>query len=201
MAFKQEYNLLSDEDLVRVFQSEDPHGAFTAIVMRYQKKLYFAARRMLGGSHADADEVAQDTFVKAYESLGKFRSEAKLYTWLYRIMMNTVIQRGRGKRPMSDVDDLSGSLESSDPIPDQRMVSVETTKLIEEAIETLPPKQKDVFLMRFYDEMPYEEIGQVLGTSVGGLKANYFHAVKKIGEYLNQSARIAPDHIEKALTR
>jgi RNA polymerase sigma-70 factor, ECF subfamily len=165
--------------------------------MRYQKKIYFAAKRMVHGDHEEADEIAQDTFVKAYEALGNFRSESKLYTWLYRIMMNTAIQKSRKSkgRQVVSVDDVAHTLESNELRADEQLGKAETTKLIEKAIETLPPKQKEVFLMRFYDELPYEEIAQVLGTSVGGLKANYFHAVKKIGEYLNQSAQIAPNRI------
>lgn len=198
MAYKQEYEKLSDDELVAVFQGDDPHGAFTAIVMRYQKKIYFAAKRMANGSHEEADEIAQDTFVKAYEAMAKFRGESQLYTWLYRIMMNTAIGRSRKakSRQHVDIDDLANSMESKDLRVDEMMGKAETTRQIEEAIETLPPKQKEVFLMRFYDEMPYEDIAQVLGTSVGGLKANYFHAVKKIGEYLNLSAQETP--IKKA---
>jgi len=195
MSFRQEYLLLSDEELVQLFLSGERHGSFTAIVERYQKRIYFSARRMLDGDHDEADEVAQDTFVKAYEALGSFRGDAKLYTWLYKIMMNAVIQRSRKKkvRKAVDIDDVSETLRSDELSADERMMQRETTKLIEKAIETLPPKQRDVFLMRFYDEMPYEEISQLVGTSVGGLKANYFHAVKKIGEYLHQSGKIAPE--------
>lgn len=202
MAFRQDYNLLSDDELVKIFQSDDSHGAFTALVMRYQKRIYFAARRMVDGDHSEADEIAQDTFVKAYESLPGFRGDSKFYTWIYRIMVNTVIGRARKtkSRQSVDIDDLAHTLESQEPTADQMVESRETKRLIERAIETLPPKQKEVFLMRFYDELPYEEIGQILGTSVGGLKANYFHAVKKIGEFLNQSGRIAPEQVEKALS-
>jgi RNA polymerase sigma factor (sigma-70 family) len=202
MAFRQDYNLLSDEELVKVFQSEDSHGAFTALVLRYQKRIYFAARRMVEGDHIEADEIAQDTFVKVYESLPSFRGDSKVYTWIYRIMVNTVIGRSRKAkgRKSIDIEDVANSLESSEPSADQMLETTETKKLIEQAIETLPPKQKEVFLMRFYDELPYEEIGQVLGTSVGGLKANYFHAVKKIGEYLNQSSKIAPEQVENVFT-
>jgi RNA polymerase sigma factor (sigma-70 family) len=197
MAFRQEYTLLSDEELVKIFQSGERHGTFTVIVERYQKRMYFAARRMVNGDHDEADEIAQDTFVKAYEALGNFRGDAKLYTWLYRIMMNAVIQRSRKKkvRKIVDLEEVRDTMQSSDPNPHERMVSGETTKIIEKAIETLPPKQREVFLMRFYDELPYEEIAQLVGTSVGGLKANYFHAVKKIGVYLHACGKIAPEVI------
>jgi len=163
-------------------------------VERYQKRIYFAARKMLHGDHDEADEIAQETFVKAYDALVSFRSESKLYTWLYRITMNAVIQRTRKQktRQMVGLDDVTNTLESGELDPAGEMLRSETTKLIESAIETLPPKQQRVFMMRFYDELPYEEIAAVTGTSVGGLKANYFHAIRKIGEFLKASGKMNP---------
>ncbi len=195
MAFHQEYLLLTDEELVALFHKGERHGSFTVIVERYQKRIYFAARRMMDGDHDEADEVAQDTFVKAYEALEGFRGEAKLYTWLYRIMMNAVIQRSRKKKSRRTVglEGVENTVETGEISAHDQLVQRETTKIIEKAIETLPPKQREVFLMRFYDELPYEEIANISGTSVGGLKANYFHAVKKIGEYLHQYGKIAPE--------
>jgi RNA polymerase sigma factor (sigma-70 family) len=195
MAYRHEYALLTDEELVELFHRGEKHGSFTAIIERYQKKIYFAAKRMLDGDHDDADDVAQETFVKAYEALGNFRAESKLYTWLYRIMANTVIQKSRKSKTRKTVglEDVIELKESDELTPDAAMVRRETTKIIEEAVEVLPPKQRQVFMMRFYDELPYEEIAKIVGTSVGGLKANYFHAVKKIGEYLTREGKIAPE--------
>ena len=199
MAYRPEYSVLSDEELVKLFSDADKakdrsacHAVFTVLVTRYQKRVYFAARKMVHGDHDEADEIAQETFVKAYDALANFRGEAKLYTWLYRIMMNAVIQRSRKAktRQVVGLDDLANTLESADPGPADSMLRSETTKLIEKAIETLPPKQQRVFMMRFYEELPYEDISEVTGTSVGGLKANYFHAVRKIGEYLQESGRL-----------
>jgi RNA polymerase sigma factor (sigma-70 family) len=197
MGFHQEYLLLSDEELVARFHKGERHGSFTVIVERYQKRIYFAARRMMDGDHDEADEVAQDTFVKAYEALESFRGDAKLYTWLYRIMMNAVIQRSRKKKSRRTVglEGIENTVETGELSAHDKLVQRETTKIIEQAIETLPPKQREVFLMRFYDELPYEEIAKLSGTSVGGLKANYFHAVKKIGEFLHKSGKIAPEFL------
>lgn len=192
MALRDEYTKLSDEELAARFRAGERNVSFTMLVERYQKRIYLSARRMAGGNHDDADDIAQETFVKMYEALDGFRGEAKLYTWLYRIMMNAVIHRTRKKKTRNAVnlDDVSDTLVSSELSPDSRMEKTETTRLIEEAIEHLPPKQREVFLLRFYDELPYEEIAQAVGTSVGGLKANYFHAVKKIGEYVQAQGKI-----------
>ena len=198
MAYRPEYRALAEEELVRLFQAgtgadarSTRDAAFTEIVERYQKRIYFAARKMTHGDHDEADEIAQETFVKAYEALRTFRGEAKLYTWLYRIMMNAAIQRSRKAkaRPMVDLGSIH-ELAEEGVAPEDHLLKSETTRLIEEAIETLPAKQRRVFMMRFYEELPYEEIASIVGTSVGGLKANYFHAVRKIGEYLRAQERI-----------
>ena len=188
MNLREEYTALSDQEIVNRFQAGERRVSFTILVERYQKRIYFSARKMVGGDHDEADEIAQETFVKVYEALDSFRGDAKFYTWAYRIMMNAVIYKSRRKKIRKDVelDDVAETLESDVPLPDEAMQRKEMTALIEEAIETLPPKQREVFLFRFYDEMPYEEIATILGTSVGGLKANYFHAVKKLTEYVQR---------------
>ena len=167
------------------------HAVFTAIVERYQKRIYFAVRKMVHGEHDLADEITQETFVKAYEALPAFRGESKLHTWLYRIALNTVIQRGRMRkvRQMVGLETIEATAVAEAPAPDGAMVQSETTALIEAAIKTLPAKQQRVFLMRFYEELSYEEISQITGTSVGGLKANYFHAVRKIADHVKAAER------------
>ena len=197
MAYRPEYKTLTEEELVRIFQSAEKDNrierdsAFTTLVERYQKRIYYAARKMVHGDHDEADEIAQETFVKAYSALQTFRGESKLHTWLYRIMMNAAIQKSRKKNVRQFVGlDSVEELAEQGMETDNKLLKSETTRLIEEAIETLPPKQQRVFMMRFYEELPYEEIATIVGTSVGGLKANYFHAVKKIGEYIHASGRI-----------
>jgi RNA polymerase sigma factor (sigma-70 family) len=200
--YHPEYSALEDSELVRLFQAgsaargeatqTDRDAAFTQLVERYQKRIYYGARKMLHGDHDEADEVAQETFVKAYEALANFRGESQLYTWLYRIMMNAVIQRSRKSkvRQFVGLEDIH-ELAEEGAETDGQLLKSETTRLIEEAIESLPPKQQRVFMMRFYDELPYEDIASIVGTSVGGLKANYFHAVRKIGEFLQASGRVS----------
>lgn len=192
MSLREEYALLTDEELAERFRAGEKNTSFSMLVERYQRRIYFSARRMVNGDHDDADEIAQETFVKAYEALANFRGESKFYTWLYRIMMNNVIHRGRKQkvRKTISIDEVADVLEASEGQPHGELEREETKKLIEEAIATLPPKQREVFMLRFYDELPYEEIAHIVGTSVGGLKANYFHAVKKIGEYVQQQGKV-----------
>ncbi|MDP4199530.1 MAG: sigma-70 family RNA polymerase sigma factor [Bacteroidota bacterium] len=202
MPYWPEHTSMTDEELVRLCQRSvaERDSAFTALVVRYQKRIYLAARKMVRGDHDEADEIAQETFVKAYQALASFRGDSQFYTWLYRIMMNGVIQRSRRKsiREFVRIDDMDSAPPSEDIAPDQGLIGSETTRLLEEAIELLPPKQRRVFLMRFYDELPYEEIAKIVGTSVGGLKANYFHAVRKIGEHLKASGQIRPEFLAEA---
>lgn len=200
MNLREEYAGLSDQEIVNRFQAGERRVSFTMLIERYQKRIYFSARKMVGGDHDEADEIAQETFVKVYEALDSFRGDAKFYTWTYRIMMNAVIYKSRRKKIRKDVelDDVAEILESDIPQPDEAMQRKEMTALIEKAIETLPPKQREVFVMRFYDELPYEEIATIVGTSVGGLKANYFHAVKKITEYVQRVGELHIPTLVKA---
>jgi RNA polymerase sigma-70 factor (ECF subfamily) len=176
----------SDADLVADFQSGN-EAAFNAIVQRYQEKVYWVARRIVG-NHDGADDVVQEVFVKAYQALRGFRGESSIYTWLYRITVNLALNATR-KQKLRDffrIDELFELSGEDSERPDRLVERQEQRNLIEEAMATLPEKQKAVFILRYYDELPYEEIAKILKTTVGGLKANYFHAVKKIGAYLNR---------------
>jgi RNA polymerase sigma-70 factor (ECF subfamily) len=115
-------------------------------------------------------------------------------------MMNAVIYKSRRKKVRKNVglEEIENTLESGEHSAHETMERREMTALIEEAIATVPPKQREVFLLRFYDEMPYEEMSQILGTSVGGLKANYFHAVRKIGEYVQRKGNVNLEALSKA---
>ena len=180
-------NALSDLELIRQFQSGH-EAAFNEIVLRYQEKIYWVAKRFVN-DHDNASDVVQEVFVKAYAALGEFRGESSLYTWLYRIAVNISLNLVR-KQKVKDFfrfDELFEPEAETEEEPDAIMERREQTELIEQAIALLPEKQKAVFVLRYYDELTYEEIAQILKTSIGGLKANYFHAVKKIGEYLNRA--------------
>jgi RNA polymerase sigma factor (sigma-70 family) len=136
-------------------------------------------------NHEDADDVTQNTLIKAWKGLPKFKEEAQLFTWMYRIATNESITFLNKKKkiffvPMNDVEhELSQSLES-----DEQYSGDEIQLTLQKAILTLPEKQRIVFNMRYYDEMKYDEISAILKTSVGALKASYHHAVKKIEKYI-----------------
>ncbi len=159
--------------------------AYNQLVLRYKEKVYWIVRRMIH-DHDDADDITQNVFIKAYQSLRSFKGDSSFYTWIYRIAINLSLNEIRRKKfhKIFSIDEEIHQISSSDELPIEVMVREERSRLIAAAIERLPDKQKKVFLLRYYEELPYEDIAKILHTSVGGLKANYFHAVKKIGEYL-----------------
>lgn len=178
----QEYN----EDIV-IEQLQNPatvRQAFARVVAQYSKPLYWQIRKMVL-SHDDANDLLQNTFLKAWGSIEYFRGDAKLSTWLYRIAVNetlTFLAREREQRNLKadDADDfLLLNIESDEYFDGDR-----AQRLLQEAIVRLPEKQRLVFNMRYFDEMKYEEMSEIMGTSVGALKASYHHAAKKIEEYL-----------------
>lgn len=184
---------LDDKQLLEAYRSGKTEQVFNEIVRRYQKRIYWVARRMVK-SHEDADDIAQDVFVKAYTALDSFRGDANIYTWLYRIAVNLSINHLRKQKVRNavDIDDYLPFL-SREADQHTNVVRDENVGLIEDAIASLPEKQRAVFIMRYYDEMPYEQISAILGTSVGGLKANYHHAVKKVTAYVRERHEIGGD--------
>lgn len=184
---------LEDRKLLDLYNSGEKLLVFNELVRRYQKRIYYVARRMVK-RHEDADDIAQEV-VKAYTALDNFRGDSNIYTWLYRIAINLSINHLRKQkvRKFFDIDEYADIL-GKDADQDKKLIKEENVSLIEKAILTLPDKQKSVFIMRYYDELPYEEISNILGTSVGGLKANFHHAVSKVSEYVNKA------HAERKLT-
>ncbi len=176
-----------DSELIALFKAGGAQAerAFTELVRRYQEKIYWVCRRMLK-SHEDADDVVQNVFIKAHHGLMSFNGESEFYTWLYRIATNETINflRTQNVRRAEPIDDMLQEPAATDAAPIEELERREEKELIAEAIESLPERQKQVFMMRYYDELSYEEIAEILGTSIGGLKANYFHAFKKIEAYL-----------------
>ena len=155
-------------------------AAFGQVIEHYSSTLYWQIRRMVI-DHDDANDVLQNTFLKAWTSIDNFRGDAKLSTWLYKIAINESITFINKKKMQNNVslDDeesfLVNTLES-----DQWFDGDEAQLLLQKAIATLPEKQRLVFNLRYYDEMKYEEMSEILGTSTGALKASYHHALKKI---------------------
>ncbi|AFN75221.1 ECF subfamily RNA polymerase, sigma-24 subunit [Melioribacter roseus P3M-2] len=176
----------NDFELVNRFKAGD-ETAFNEIVRKYQKRIYWHARQMLG-NHLDADEVTQQVLIVIYEKLHTFNFQSSLFTWIYRIATTrslNLLKRKNIKRFFSiDDEDTDFDLKSeTDIIKD--LDNKQKLEKLEKMLNKLPPKQKQVFIMRNFDEFSYEEISQITGKSVGGLKATYFHAIKKITEWMN----------------
>jgi len=188
-------NPRSDSDLVQDVR-DGKRQAFTELMRRYQERVYWVARRIVG-NHADADDVVQETFVKAYLALGDFRGDSSFFTWIYRIAVNHSLNTVRKRQVMNYLreSELLSALLPSDDDPSAGVEREELAGAVQRAVATLPEKQRAVFVMRYYDELSYEEIAKVLKTSVGGLKANYFHALRKVQEELRNDipARKTPD--------
>lgn len=172
---------MDDKELLCMFKQEDTRSyAFNLIVRKYQERLYWHIRKIVV-SHDDTDDVIQNTFLKVWKALDGFREDSQLFTWLYRIATNEALTFLKKKRnrlflPLVDVEQqLISTLETSPTLNGD-----EIKVRLQKAILTLPEKQKIVFNMKYFDELKYEEISEILGTSVGALKASYHHAVKKI---------------------
>ena len=177
----------NEQEIIALLQvPEKQREAFECIVKEYSEQIYWQIRRMVL-SHDDANDILQNTFIKAWTNIDYFRGDAKMSTWLYRIALNeslTFLNKQRANRQLSidDTDtEMLNKLES-DPYFD----GDETQKIFIEAIKRLPEKQQMVFNLKYFKEMKYEEIAEILGTSIGGLKASYHHAVKKIETFLEK---------------
>lgn len=175
----------SDTELLVQFRNPiTKEKAFTAIIKKYQEKLYWHVRRMVV-EHEDANDVLQNVFVRVWNGLENFREDSQLYTWLYRIATNeclTYIEQQK-KRSAVALDEVESGL-SNKIKADSHFDANRLEWKLQLAIQQLPEKQRVVFNLRYYDEMPYEEMSKVLETSEGALKASYHHAVKKIEDYI-----------------
>ena len=177
----------TDEELVVALQDRNRRReAFAQVVDCYGEKLYWQIRKMVL-DHDDANDLLQNAFMKAWANLDYFRGEAKLSTWLYKISINECLtflnrQRALLKVSLDDADQFLLDRLESDPYFDGDALQ----KKLQQAILTLPEKQRLVFNMKYFDEMKYEEMSDILGTSVGALKASYHHAVKKVEDFLTK---------------
>ena len=178
---------MHDDDkelLFRFKQPESKEKAFTAIIKKYQEKLYWHIRRLVV-SHDDANDILQNMFIKVWNSLDNFREDSQLYTWLYRIATNeslTFLEQAkrRSSVSLSDVESGLSNLVKADQNFDANKLEWK----LQLAIQSLPEKQRVVFTLRYYDELPYEQMSKILETSEGALKASYHHAAKKIEDFI-----------------
>jgi RNA polymerase sigma factor (sigma-70 family) len=181
-------NKIDDSDILAKFAvPETRNFAFNQLVRIYQQKVYWHIRKMVI-DHDDADDLTQETFIKIWKALDNFKGDSQLFTWIYRIATNECLNHLAKKKrrfflPINDITE-----ELSNKIDDSNLISGDEIQLkLQKALLTLPDKQRLVFNMKYYDEMKYEEISEITGTSVGALKASYHLAVKKVEEYLKKS--------------
>jgi len=176
----------NDFDLVRRFLAGE-EVAFNMIVKKYQKKIYWHARQMTGG-HLDADEVTQEVLIVIFNKLKNFNFNSSLYTWIYKIVTTrslNQIRRKQVKRFFSIDDKEEFDLPGKQDIVTE-LDAKEKIEKVRKVLEKVPPKQRQIFIMRNFEDLSYEEISEITGKSVGGLKANYFHALKKVLELTNE---------------
>ena len=161
--------------------------AFRALVANYKERLYWHIRKIVI-SHDDADDVLQNTFIKIFKGIDKFKQESQLFSWMYRIATNESISfiNKRAKEKNLDISDYQYSL-TSNLDSDHNFDGDAIQLILQKAIQTLPAKQQLVFNMKYFDELKYKEISEILETSEGALKASYFHAVKKIENYIKNN--------------
>lgn len=179
--------MLNQDDkelLIQFKETPNKEKAFTAIIKKYQERLYWHIRRMVV-EHEDANDVLQNMFVKVWNGLANFREDSQLYTWLYRIATNeslTFLEQQKRRSSISiDEEDtgLSNKVKASEGFNANKL-----EWKLQLAIQKLPEKQRIVFNLRYYDELPYEQMSKILETSEGALKASYHHAAKKIEDYI-----------------
>lgn len=175
-----------DSEILSKFASERTRNeAFNLLLSKYQQKLYWHIRRIVI-DHDDTDDLVQEVFIKVWKGLENFRQDSQLYTWLYRIATNESITFLNRKKLRNNISlDESAGAELSDTLADSPYFDGDRAQMkLQKALLTLPEKQRLVFNMKYFDDLKYEEISQILGTSVGALKASFHIAVKKIEQYL-----------------
>lgn len=181
---------MEDDKIIELYRNGDEREAFNRIVRKYSEQLYWHIRKMVI-IHDDADDILQNTLLKAWQGLPTFREDAKLFTWLYRIATNESITFLKKKKitaalSLSDYESrLSASIASDSSFNGDKLQMA-----LHQAIAKLPPKQKAVFTLRYFEEMKYEEMSEIFDTSVGALKASYHAAYKKVLENVKRTMDI-----------
>ncbi len=178
-------NTFNEEEIVEQLHDNDTcRSAFTKIIDHYSKPLYWQIRRMVI-DHDATNDLLQETFLKAWTNIDCFRGDAKLSTWLYRIAINetlTYIAKEKSKNQVS----VSGDSFLVENIEADKYFDGDELKVkLQKAVNSLPEKQRLVFNMRYFDEMRYEDMSEILGTSIGALKASYHHALKKVEQFFS----------------
>ncbi|MGY4386062.1 RNA polymerase sigma factor (sigma-70 family) [Pedobacter sp. UYP24] len=176
---------VEDSEILEKFSNEKTRNeAFNLLLTKYQQKIYWHIRRLVI-DHDDADDLVQDVFIKVWKNLEKFRSDSQLYTWIYRIASNESITFLNKKKQKNNIPLDEVSLELNETLVASSYFNGDKIQMkLQQAILTLPDKQRLIFNMKYYDDLKYEEISEITGTSVGALKASFHIATKKIEAFL-----------------
>ena len=179
---------MEDSEILRkIRQPDTKEYGFNLLVRKYQEKIYWHIRRMVA-DHEDADDLVQESFIKIYRNIHAFREDSQLYTWIYRISTNVCLSFLKKKKrkfflPLTEItDDLVAKLNNTELVTGDLI-----QKKLHEAILRLPNKQRVVFNLKYFDNLKYEDMQEITGTSIGALKASYHHAIKKIEEFLKEN--------------
>lgn len=177
---------VTDSEIIRLYRDGRQEEAFNGIVDAYTERLYWHIRRFLC-CHEDSDDLLQDVFIKIWTALPTFRGESKLYTWLYRIATNEVLNylRKQKLRALVSLESISATLEKKID-EDAGFNGDHLQRELHKAIQRLPEKQRIIFSLRYFDEMKYEDISEITGTTTGALKASYHHAYTKVKDDLQK---------------
>ncbi|MEJ5287550.1 MAG: RNA polymerase sigma factor [Candidatus Kapaibacteriota bacterium] len=189
--FQLAIKLQDDRELIEEFEKGNTEQAAVELVRRYKNFVYFVALRYVK-NYDDAEDITQEVFIEALDKMKYFRKESSLKTWLYRIAVNKSKNMLRKQKLVNlipfyrDDDDEERQLDFPDPSQSNQLERKELEEKLIEAISSLPEKQREVFSLRYFEKMSFNEISNLLGTSVGGLKANYFHAIRKIASLMKE---------------
>lgn len=164
----------------------DAERHFNRIVLKYGERIYRTVRGMVG-THEDADDIVQETFLKAYKNIGSYRGEADIGTWLTRIALNLTYTKSRRKKIFSDnpVDDYMDKISSDADLPEVTVEENERRMIVENGLKTLPEKQRAVFLLRMYEDMKFKEIATLMGTTESASRANFHQALTKLKKFVS----------------
>lgn len=175
---------MTDTEIVQMMLVEGSRNSgLRHLMSKYQERLYYVIKNIVG-SHDDTDDVLQNTFIKAYRNIEKFESRSSLFTWVYRIATNEALTHKKSNSRKATESLPVYGMAMAGPLAEPENSEEEVLAKLKSALSMLPDRQRQVFEMRYYDELSYAEIGELLGLSEGALKASYHHAVKKIEEYI-----------------
>lgn len=176
-----------DAELVEQCLAGD-RGAFDTLVERHRRQVYQVCYRFVG-NHEDASDLAQDAFLRAYRALGTFKGRSAFSTWLYRVVVNVCLNRVSTKPPVTEPIERREHQDVRGELPDREVLRQEQAASVRAAIARLPRKQRATMILRMYHELPHEQIAAILGSSVGAVKANFFHALANLKKLLQETGR------------